>query len=331
MTLFGKWATWRDDILMSKNQLRRFCSTVKVLKGRISWGGESEFSVDFRMTQQINNLLAMQETQETWVWSLGQKDPLEEENGNPLSGVRFLVRLGTLANQAPPSMGIFWSVLPFSSAGNLPHPGTHVSYVSFIAGGFFTTGATWETKAIRVLIIFHCVQTSSWLFGGEVTEWCSRNPVLSSKWPSSTLVRTSVSAGELKDVCIFLEEELGSCPKTTLLFLKCFSSEAFPPFLDKQLLEYALWSSGKVKEVEWNLFPTNKKWEKVRECGSWGPHRVLLGFMTVTLASLHLCLNLVPLFCPWEHSAVACCSLICIAVMLCSHAWVLWNWCWLVL
>ena len=279
---------------MSKNQLRRFCSTVKVFKGRISWGGESESLVGFRMTQQINNLLAMQKTQETWVWSLGQKDPLEEENGNPLSGVRFLMRLGTLAHQAPPSMGIFWSVLPFSSVGNLPQSGTHVSCVSFIVGGFFTTGATWETKAIRVLIIFHCVRTSSWLFGGEVTEWCSRNPVLSSKWPSSTLVRTSVSTGELKDVCIFLEEELGSCPKTTLLFLKCFSFEAFPPFLDKRLFEYALWSSGKVKEVEWNLFPTNKKWEKVSECGSWGPYRVLLGFMTMTLASLRLCLSPVP-------------------------------------
>ena len=28
--------------------------------------------------QQVRNLPAMQETQETWVWSLGQEDPLEE-------------------------------------------------------------------------------------------------------------------------------------------------------------------------------------------------------------------------------------------------------------
>ena len=27
---------------------------------------------------------AMQETQELWVWSLGQEDSLKEENGNPL-------------------------------------------------------------------------------------------------------------------------------------------------------------------------------------------------------------------------------------------------------
>ena len=36
------------------------------------------------MAQQVNNLPARQETLETWVWSLGQKDPLEEENGNLL-------------------------------------------------------------------------------------------------------------------------------------------------------------------------------------------------------------------------------------------------------
>ena len=31
------------------------------------------------MAQQIKNALAMQEPQETWVQSLGQEDPLEEE------------------------------------------------------------------------------------------------------------------------------------------------------------------------------------------------------------------------------------------------------------
>ena len=32
-----------------------------------------------RMAQQVKNLPAMQETQETWVQSLGQEDPLENE------------------------------------------------------------------------------------------------------------------------------------------------------------------------------------------------------------------------------------------------------------
>ena len=33
---------------------------------------------------QVKNPPAVQETQETWVQSLGQEDPLEEEIGNPL-------------------------------------------------------------------------------------------------------------------------------------------------------------------------------------------------------------------------------------------------------
>jgi len=32
-----------------------------------------------KMAQQVKNLPAMQETQETWVQSLGQEDPLENE------------------------------------------------------------------------------------------------------------------------------------------------------------------------------------------------------------------------------------------------------------
>ena len=31
------------------------------------------------MAQWVKNLPAMQETQETWVWSLGQEDPLKKE------------------------------------------------------------------------------------------------------------------------------------------------------------------------------------------------------------------------------------------------------------
>ena len=31
------------------------------------------------MAQRVKGLPAMQETQETWVWSLGWEDPLEEE------------------------------------------------------------------------------------------------------------------------------------------------------------------------------------------------------------------------------------------------------------
>ena len=36
------------------------------------------------MVQRVKTLPAMQETQKTWVWSMGWKGPLEEENGDPL-------------------------------------------------------------------------------------------------------------------------------------------------------------------------------------------------------------------------------------------------------
>ena len=36
------------------------------------------------MAQTVKNLLAIQETLEPWVQSLGQEDPLEEEMANPL-------------------------------------------------------------------------------------------------------------------------------------------------------------------------------------------------------------------------------------------------------
>ena len=35
-------------------------------------------------TRWVKNLPEMQETQETWVQSLGREDPLEKGNGNPL-------------------------------------------------------------------------------------------------------------------------------------------------------------------------------------------------------------------------------------------------------
>ena len=56
----------------------------------------------------------------------------------------------TVARQVPLSMGFprqeYWSGLPFPSPGNLPDPGIEPS--SFmsptLAGGFFTSNATWE-------------------------------------------------------------------------------------------------------------------------------------------------------------------------------------------
>ena len=56
----------------------------------------------------------------------------------------------TVADQAPLSMGCsrqeYWSALPCPPPGDLPNPG--IKPTSFatpdLAGGFFTTSATWE-------------------------------------------------------------------------------------------------------------------------------------------------------------------------------------------
>ena len=69
------------------------------------------------------------------------------------SSVQLFVTLRTVAHQAPLSMGFsrqeYWSGLPCPPPGDLPDPGIEpVSLMSpALAGGFFTTGATWETRS----------------------------------------------------------------------------------------------------------------------------------------------------------------------------------------
>ena len=59
----------------------------------------------------------------------------------------------TIAYQVPLSMGFFrkeyWSGLPFSSPGHLPDPGIKPATLMSpaLAGGFFTTSATWEAPS----------------------------------------------------------------------------------------------------------------------------------------------------------------------------------------
>ena len=66
-----------------------------------------------------------------------------------LSHIQLYVSPRTAALQAPLSMGFalqarIWSGLPLLPPGVLPHPGTEP--VS-LAGGFFTTSATWEVRS----------------------------------------------------------------------------------------------------------------------------------------------------------------------------------------
>ena len=61
--------------------------------------------------------------------------------------------LWTGAHQAPLSLGFsrqeYWSGLPFSSPGDLPDPGIKPATLMSpaLAGGFFTTSATWEAPS----------------------------------------------------------------------------------------------------------------------------------------------------------------------------------------
>ena len=69
------------------------------------------------------------------------------------SRVWLFVTLWAAALQAPLSMGFsrqeYWSGLPCLPPGDLPNPGIKPESLKFptLAGGFFTTGATWEVLA----------------------------------------------------------------------------------------------------------------------------------------------------------------------------------------
>ena len=68
------------------------------------------------------------------------------------SRVRLFVTPWTAALQAPLSMGFsrqeFWSGLPCPPPGDLPNPGIEPASLMSpaLAGGFFTTSATWKSR-----------------------------------------------------------------------------------------------------------------------------------------------------------------------------------------
>ena len=81
-----------------------------------------------------------------------------------LSCVQLSVTPWTVACQAPLSTKFsrqeYWSKLPCPPPGDLPHPGIEPESLTSptLAGGFFTTGATWEASPVNehscVLITF---------------------------------------------------------------------------------------------------------------------------------------------------------------------------------
>ena len=67
-----------------------------------------------------------------------------------LSCVQLFVTPWTVAHQAPLSMEFsrqeYWGGLPFPTSGDFPDPGIEPASLRSpsLAGGFFTTSATWE-------------------------------------------------------------------------------------------------------------------------------------------------------------------------------------------
>ena len=83
------------------------------------------------------------------------------------SRVQLSATLWTVACQAPLSMGFsrqeYWSGLPCPPPGDLPNPGIEpVSLASpALAGGFFTTSATWEALLFLYSLAFGAQQKGS--------------------------------------------------------------------------------------------------------------------------------------------------------------------------
>ena len=128
-------------------------------------------------------------------------------------------------------------------------------------------------EGVRVSIIFYCVQTFFWLVGGEVAGRYFRNLVLSRKLPSSLWVGALVPIEELNDIIIYINWGGTRTLPHGCSIVPDYSSlvSAFPPFPDKQLFESALLNSGKVKEAERSLFPTNKKFVPRKDLYPEGP------------------------------------------------------------
>ena len=80
------------------------------------------------------------------------------------SHTQLFATLWTVGRQAPLSMGFFrqeyWHGLPCPPPGDLPNPGIEPTTLRSpaLAGGFFTTSATWEAQDLFILAVQHSMQ-----------------------------------------------------------------------------------------------------------------------------------------------------------------------------
>ena len=105
-----------------------------------------------------------------------------------LSRVCLFATPWTVARQAPLSMGFprreYWSGLPVASPRGLPSPGTEPTSLSpALAGGFFTTRATWEAKPkCTTSVRFSSVAQSCLTLATPWTAACQASLSITNSW-----------------------------------------------------------------------------------------------------------------------------------------------------
>ena len=119
----------------------------------------------------------------------------------------------TVAHQAPLFIEFcrqeYWSELPCPPPGDLPNPG--IEPVSLtqpaLAGGFFTTSATWEAPKIVVLMLSHVqlfvtpwtvahqAPLSMGIFQARILEWVSMPSSMGSSQPRDQTHVSPIAGG----------------------------------------------------------------------------------------------------------------------------------------
>ena len=89
----------------------------------------------------VKNLLAMQETQEVWVWPPGREDPLEKETATHLVGVLVL---RSLVHQPPPCIPA-WEIPWTEEPGGLQSTGSQELDPAY----WVHTGLNTESSSLR--------------------------------------------------------------------------------------------------------------------------------------------------------------------------------------
>ena len=113
-----------------------------------------------------------------WKWALESRNSHWSTCGREVAGnhVRLVATPRTVGRQTSLSMGFsrqeYWSGLPFSSPGGLPHPGIKlVSLMSpALVGRFFTASTTWEAPACTLIFKNGIKEVSGDFPGGPVVK-----------------------------------------------------------------------------------------------------------------------------------------------------------------